>query len=476
MVNTEPDTSELAKFREEWRAEVQQRRTAANLATSHPQPPPSPTKPYELKQRTSTTIAAAPSAHETPVPKIYVNATAPSQTHVSALEIYRQAIQHEQQGLLDNALALYRQAFRMDAHVDRAYSRDEKLAAVFSSQQHILPKTSPDADKTIIDRLSQDLSHAVTISTNKAGITIGALAQLVSTFSHQLTFEPEDEKQPLWLRSLPDEMIVAILRMLDITSIERFAAVCRKARVVSLDATLWRHLVFSTYKPPQISESEDISLIVDRYLCDYRRMYIEYPRVRLDGVYIAICHYVRPGLSDNQWANISHLITYHRFLRFYPNGMVLSFLVNGEMNPQQVIPLLKPTLRAKGFSLGTWRLLGDTIHLNLVEANGKITPSLPPPFEVLNAFLEETEIAEVGGASQRHASHVPHRHSGQSTEQQTRYTFVMTLALRSRPVGRWNRLDIETYDSISLATGGVTPVALKHERPFWFSKVRSYSP
>lgn len=51
----------------------------------------------------------------------------------------------------------------------------------------------------------------------------------------------------------------------------------------------------------------------------------------------------------------------------------------------------------------------------------------------------------------------------------------MSLELRSKPLGRWNRLDIQSYDTLNLETGDVTPVALKHERPFWFSKVRSYA-
>jgi hypothetical protein len=33
--------------------------------------------------------------------------------------------------------------------------------------------------------------------------------------------------------------------------------------------------------------------------------------------------------------------------RFYPNGQVLSLLANEEHTPQQIIPLLKPTLRMK---------------------------------------------------------------------------------------------------------------------------------
>lgn len=56
-----------------------------------------------------------------------------------------------------------------------------------------------------------------------------------------------------------------------------------------------------------------------------------------------------------------------------------------------------------------------------------------------------------------------------------RYTFQMILELKSRPLGRWNRLDFVTYDSVSISTGEATPLALKNDRPFWFSKVRSYA-
>ena len=57
---------------------------------------------------------------------------------------------------------------------------------------------------------------------------------------------------------------------------------------------------------------------------------------------------------------------------------------------------------------------------------------------------------------------------------ETRYSFQMVLDLRSRPVGRWNRLDFRGYDSVHIASGEATPLAHKNERPFWFSKVRSY--
>ena len=57
----------------------------------------------------------------------------------------------------------------------------------------------------------------------------------------------------------------------------------------------------------------------------------------------------------------------------------------------------------------------------------------------------------------------------------TRYSFQMVLDLRSRPLGRWNRLDFREYSSVHLGSGEATPLALKNDRPFWFSKVRSYA-
>ena len=57
-----------------------------------------------------------------------------------------------------------------------------------------------------------------------------------------------------------------------------------------------------------------------------------------------------------------------------------------------------------------------------------------------------------------------------------RYSFDMELKLRSRPTGRWNKLDFVRYESVDLYQAGERcSVPLKNERPFWFSKVRGYS-
>ncbi|KAI0289454.1 hypothetical protein BC826DRAFT_1092769 [Russula brevipes] len=347
-----------------------------------------------------------------------------------ALEAYTRAIKHEQVGELDDALRLYRQAFRMDSNVDRAYHHQNALAAT------PLEKRMENNVAVLVDSGSETVAPVVaharpllSVNSHPDRQVAGLLAGIVVDFPTPLAFEPEDERVPLPLQRLPDELILYILSYLGYVAIECFARVSRKARMITLDATIWRSFVESTYRPPQISPDEVLDDIVEKHSSDYRRVYIERPRVRLDGVYIAVCHYIRPGMSENAWVNVGTFIHTSSFRRFYPNGQVISLLTNEEHEPQHIITVLRPTLRMKGFYTGTWMLSGLTVHVsNLVD------PSNPT----------------------------------------TRYSFKMTLTLRSRPLGRWNKLEFNEYESINIADGEAAALSLKNERPFWFSKVRSY--
>lgn len=51
---------------------------------------------------------------------------------------------------------------------------------------------------------------------------------------------------------------------------------------------------------------------------------------------------------------------------------------------------------------------------------------------------------------------------------------ILFICLYTLFLTRWNKLDFDGYDSIDSKSGEALPVAMKHERPFWFSKVRSY--
>jgi len=501
----EEEPSELARFRAEWRAELESRKRSQPKAgqapgiETVPAPGPSSSKATGLpfvfpvlrpKEQGTSSANTFNGPHPGIAPDGRVINPMGTRALDNALRIYRQAVFHEQAGDLDEALSLYRQAFRVDSHVDRAYHREEMLLSIAIQQagkkpasSSALPSDAPstqphgtnETDDVIVpfQRLS---IKSQTFGTGQAVVS-GTLSRLVAKILGEeptLTFKPEDEMQPVTINVLPEEILLEIIHMMDPSTIEQFARVCRKSRILTLESSIWRSLVISTYKEPQIVDVETLPEVITRYMFDYRRLFIEEPRIRMDGVYIAICHYIRPGASENHWVNITHLITYHRYLRFYPNGQVLSLLANEEHPPQTIINVLKPSFRMKGLYIGTWSLSGTTVILsNLFDASGRY----PIPGLIESAApLSDSSTTDIPTHHHRQQHHHHHSHAhATDSPQPSRYVFVMSLNLRSKPVGRWNRLDIQSYDTLNLETGDLTPVALKHERPFWFSKVKSYA-
>ena len=269
----------MEQFRAKWRAEVQRKLTGA--------------------------------WSDVPDSQAEVDSPAPSTSLTGALTIYRSAVEHERLGQLDDALRLYRIAFRKDPNVDKLYHREEVILAVTKPKRHLehLPL--------------EEIPVAVPIARR-------TLANVVAGFPDDLAFDPEIEEEKVILNDLPPEILIKILMNLNPTALERFGSVSRKARVFTLDTLLWRcvsftrathvlHLLYrefvhTTYKPPQIPDQDTLDAVIERSLYDYRRVYVEQPRVRTDGVYISVCHYVRPGLSENHWVNVFDSHVYHTAL------------------------------------------------------------------------------------------------------------------------------------------------------------------
>lgn len=455
QVHVEAESSDLVRFREEWKEEVRQRRAASQQA--HPEPdlqthrhapslvdtsqfpasttaPASSNVPIQPSSQPDSHSRVAASNSNASVHTFNSPDSYDSPTLTRAVGIYRSAVRHEQDGLLDEALKLYSQAFRLEPNVDRAYFWEERRSQQSATPVPLVGDLGGLPNATCTGKGNVNAAHGTTIIrtvTKEKYCASGVLAKVVANFPADLVFTPEDEREGAALNTIPDELLLHILRSLDTTTIERFAAVCRKARVLTLDSSIWRDFVYMAYKPPQIPDADSVETIIKRFNANYRQTYIEQPRLRFDGVYISVCHYVRRGASEYAWVNNMHLITYHRYLRFFADGIVLSLLANEEHTPQSVIPVLKPSLQMKGVHVGSWQLDGSLVRISDLHA--------PQDYP------------------------------------RSRYRFQMTLALHSKPLGRWNRLEIISYESVSVEEGEVVPCVLKHERPYWFSKVKSYS-
>lgn len=235
--NLEPD--ELTKFREEWKAEVRAKRAQQPRSQSQSVPSGSSVKPPS-----KTAIATTPLQSEPPRISISQLRTNISQPLTDALFIYRQAINHEERGELDQALLLYRQAFRKEPQVDKLYRREQLISAVVADHNKVATvSTSKLKSRGQVD--SEEMAHQMSTLSVKntcepVAFVTGQLAKLVSAFPDELTFEPDDDTHSSPLKEFPNELVIDILRLLDPTSIERFALASRKARLLTLDSMIWR--------------------------------------------------------------------------------------------------------------------------------------------------------------------------------------------------------------------------------------------
>ena len=253
---TDTDTSEeLARFREEWKEEVRRKKavTQIGLSQTHPTGPsdatssrPGPVEAIDKGHAPGIPRAGihTPQIYIKQIPRVTDTTSAPLGPKLQrAVEVYRRAVVCEQQSNLDEALELYRMAFRMDPNVDRAYHKIEPQFYAVTQ----LPAHAPSGSKRVsVDGVMHDLKslviHPTFASTAKSGNVIpqGSLASIVAEWQHEQEFLPEEERRPVHIQRLPVELLLVVLRKLDTTTIERFALVSRKARLLTLDTSVWK--------------------------------------------------------------------------------------------------------------------------------------------------------------------------------------------------------------------------------------------
>ncbi|KIR98656.1 F-box protein 9 [Cryptococcus deuterogattii 2001/935-1] len=340
-----------------------------------------------------------------------------------AVQTYAKAVESEQSGQLNEALILYRRAFKMDVAkataqqvLEQQGTSENPLPAIPNSADIVQP-SAPIEEPYSFQRhiqLHPDYvkSSAAPIASSKA-LSRSALTAIFDSLPiapYEFTFLPEDEDLPIPIANLPAELIDPILAHLDVIWVERFAATCWRARYLTQCSNVWRRLAHRIYREPAMLPPGGLTAkdLVQKHAGEWRTTLIEEERVRMDGCYIAVCHYI----------------------------------------PSEVVPILRPSLRGKGLHFGRWRLIRpDAIH------NPEIDPEWVPSKsgEKRPARIIVSDLLEPG-------------------VEDPKYEFEMELALRQTSRGRWNKLDILEYRSINLTTGETLALSLKNQKPFFFSK------
>ncbi|EFQ99050.1 F-box protein HRT3 [Nannizzia gypsea CBS 118893] len=278
----------------------------------------------------------------------------------SALEHFERAIEKEDQGRLGDSLSLYRKAYRLDAKVEQAYR--EKHHA--NAKPYVPPATSTATTATTQPPTGE-----------KVDVTSFATLPI-------LPADPIIENTPpppCPIARLPSEVLIEILKhvaLLDPALFFRLSLVCKRLAYHFMhEQHIWRRLCQGTefglasmhysfacqingspidkgYLLGPDSESDSDSQIVHSHpftaqitatipkpLTSWSHVFQAFPRLRFTGVYLSTVNYMRPGANSDihsvTWNSPIHIVTYYRYLRFYPDGTVLSLLSTAE--PVEVV-------------------------------------------------------------------------------------------------------------------------------------------
>ena len=173
---------------------------------------------------------------------------------------------------------------------------------------------------------------------------------------------------PCPIGNVPSEVLVEILRyvaLMDPASFCRTSLVCKRlAYHFAHEQHIWRRLcqgsefgfesmhysfacdIFGvpeyTLAPRYTPFPRGASLQIPRSLNSWSQVFQTLPRIRFTGVYISTVNYTRPGATASyqnvSWNSPIHIVTYYRYLRFYPDGTVLSLL--STTPPLEVVPYI----------------------------------------------------------------------------------------------------------------------------------------
>jgi F-box protein 9 len=514
METTEGEpASELASFREQWRREVQARNDGGPSTSTLRQSGESTATSSRsarhngpTRKPASSTSNSKPATHDrdedyVPAPSfddVLPDASGPGRPArqndatvslksepVSALDHYEKAVEKEALGNLGDSLNLYRKAYRMDSAVDQTYKAKHfppPLATKTSPEQEASKATAPPADAAPVSM--KDL------------IASFASASLQPTKS-----EVEGMPQPRSpITGIPDEILVHILQdvaVLDIGDFVRLAQVCKRlAYLVSTENRIWRRVclegetgfggmhhqwqVSVLWGPPEdetipldrdaehaelpqlTREAQDslksattLSLYEALYASSWQRMFRSRPRIRFNGCYISTVNYIRAGQSavhQISWtSNPVHIVTYYRYLRFFRDGTLISLLTTAEP-PDVVHHLTKDALALHRASAMTH--LPSALMQQALMGRWRLSSSADYPDRPLGEVEGDVFI---------------------ETEGIGKYIYRMELSLRTAGKGaRHNKLVWRGFYSYNKLTDDWGEFGLKHDRNFFFSRVKSY--
>lgn len=322
------------------------------------------------------------------------------------------------------------------------------------------------------------------------------------------------EPPPCPIADVPGELMIAVLSKMahaDPALLCRFARVCKRfAYLVMTENSVWREIcmderygfaamlyrytvnlkgnpLWATKRALSDPSSPTKPRMVDMTPAVYpthRQQFRHRPRIRFNGAYISTSNYIRQGQAGQSkytWNHPVHIVTYYRYLRFFRDGTVISLLTTAE--PTDVVHYLQkdyvhvhlasglPQVVMKDALLGRWRLTGpassgseDSFH---PEAHEQPSPG-PGEYE-----REPQSDWSILGNEEEKEGDVLLETEGVVP----RYMYKMHFGFANagkKNGPRNNKLVWKGFWSWNRISDDWSEFGLKHDKPYYFSRVKSY--
>nr|CAD7461337.1 unnamed protein product [Timema tahoe] len=386
---------ELTIFREQWQRE---------LETAMP----------DQKQRSATSLWKDASNRE----------DKGSNKENEAKYLFLKGVENEQNGTLYEAIQFYRRAVQLVPDIEfRLYDASKPK-----------PRDRQDTESTEdgLETATERDVNAYSDDDDDEGEDL--LSRLQRFFSRSCSLcVPQHEQTMTHISSLPMEIVLYILRWvvsadLDIRSLELCSRVSRGFYLCSRDSEIWR------------------------LACISRGVRF---RLHFNGCYICKTTYIRHGENSfqDQFYRPWHLVEYYRYLRFFPEGVVL-MLTTPDDPITSLAHLRQRTPRNPAVLTGHYRLHEDRVIMVLKKhgTQGKIS-----------------------GNNRYRARH--NRETSSDLEEQNYHLELQINSYRNRLHSQLAWQGYSIFMKLRNGAESTSKFELPTNRypPFWFSRVKSYT-
>lgn len=436
---------------------------------------------------------------------------------VSALDHFEEAMLKEAQGNMGDSLKLYRQAYKVSfllsyPHAPTDWFQLDNGVDTRYREKHFpkaIPKpAAPSATATHPSSHSKQAETQPPAAPSDQPQPPQSIADLLASFSH-LAIEPAapavegSPPPPCPVASLPDELLVHILvdavASHDVADFTRISLVCRRfAYLAAAEQRIWRQVCLTspfgfpgmlygwavTVEGDPLDDEEDVAILEDGTVLSahelqaqrqteklhlaraltpdvyatWKAMFRHRPRIRFNGLYISTVNYHRTGQASTNQATWGIgpilIVTYYRYLRFFRDGTAISLLTTAE--PADVVHhVTKDMLELHRDSDRHASALPSAVMNNALKGRWRLSsaadyPDADPREQESDLFVETEGVG-------------------------SKYIYRMDLSLRSAGKGaKNNKLIWRGFHSYNKLTDDLAEFGLKNDKPFFFSRVKSY--